>query len=78
MNHKASIYSNPVIPAGLYYCKLLDIHLDTSDQPFIWTCFATGPSYGEWSNIELNSIFTSHPSPKYFSRNSRQRSGSPT
>jgi hypothetical protein len=56
MNHKASIYSNPLIPPGLYYCKLLDIHLDTSDQPFIWTCLATGPNYGDFSNIKLNSI----------------------
>ena len=61
MNHKASIYSNPVIPAGLYFCKLLDLHLDTSDRPFLWSNFVTGPAYGEHSDIKLASIIYRTP-----------------
>ena len=56
MNHKASIYSNPVIPAGLYYCQLLDLHLDISDQPYLWSSLLTGPSYGEYSEMKLASV----------------------
>ena len=56
MNHKASIYSNPVIPTGLYYAQLLDLDLDTSDSPYLWTCLALGEQYGAYSGTKLHSI----------------------
>lgn len=61
MNHKASIYTNPLIPANLYYCKLLDVHLDTSDRPFLWACLLTGPCYHEYSGLRLASIIYRSP-----------------
>ena len=56
MNYKASIYSNPVILTGLYYCKLLDLHLDTSDKPYLWSSLTTGEYYGAYSAVKLASI----------------------
>jgi hypothetical protein len=63
MSHKSSIYSNPVIPAGFYNCKLLDLHLhidldasDTSDKPYLWSSLITGEYYGEYSGVTLASI----------------------
>ena len=56
MNHKASIYSNPSIPAGLYFAKLLDVHLEESDHPYLWASLLTGPAYGEYSGMKLSAI----------------------
>jgi hypothetical protein len=76
MNHKASIYSNPVLPTGLYFCKLLDLHFDASDHPYIWSSLLTGPSYGEYSGTKLSSILYRTPSRNNCSQNSRPRSAS--
>ena len=61
MNHKASIYSNTVMPSGLYYAKLLDLHLDNSDHPYLWTNLITGSAYEAYSDVKLASIIYRTP-----------------
>lgn len=56
MNHKSSIYANPLIPTNLYFVKLLDVFLDASDKPYLWASVLTGPAYQECSGVPLASI----------------------
>jgi len=61
MNHKASIYSNTVMPTGLYYAKLLDLHLDTSDHPYLWSSLMTGSAHEAYADVKLSSIIYRTP-----------------
>ena len=61
MNHKASIYSNTVMPSGLYYAKLLDLHIDTSDHPYLWSSLVTGSAYEAYADVKLSSIIYRTP-----------------
>ena len=60
MSRKSSIYANPVIAGGLYYCKLLDVYLETGEHPYVWARLLTGPAYGERSGIRLAAVEGNH------------------
>lgn len=61
MNHKASIYANPVIPSGLYYAKLIDLYVEENDSPYIWASLMLSPAYGENAGKILSSILYMTP-----------------
>lgn len=56
MNHKASIYANPIIPGGLYYAKLIDLYVEREQSPYIWASLMLSPAYGEHAGALLSSI----------------------
>lgn len=56
MNHKASIYANPVIPGGLYYAKLIDLHVEQEQSSYIWASLMLSPAYGAHAGAMLSSI----------------------
>jgi len=56
MNHKASIYANPLIPGGLYYAKLIDLYVEEKDSSYIWASLMLSPAYGEYAGKILSSL----------------------
>jgi len=61
MNHKASIYANPIIAGGLYYAKLIDLHVEEQDSQYIWASLMLSPVYGENAGKILSSILYMTP-----------------
>ncbi len=56
MNYKASIYANPIVPACLYYAKLVDLHVEQEQSPYIWASLMLSPAYGENAGKIFSSI----------------------
>lgn len=56
MNHRASIYANPLILNGFYYAKLLDVHVETGEQPYLWASLLARSNSHDAADVRLSSI----------------------